>query len=263
MDYRKQEELNNTPIIYDDLPVSRPVPVMRPETTIQMPAIVQPIALSPMVTLQESVVLRQADASELSSAHDYQPKVEDETSQNIKKQRTKVRFAGFFVMLFSLVFLVPFILPLMSLDLSFELSGYTLSFVYAGEYDVIGVITDIINEGFSIDALKENIVSVMIAGVALFAIVNVFVGLVDLIGGGGKNKKPAVYPVCAFLLLLVIGAVFLFKYIGLDALGIEAAADIVTLITADGMAIALLAGTSLIALIVSIIAIAVARRRSY
>ncbi|MDR2634760.1 MAG: hypothetical protein LBC13_02125 [Clostridiales bacterium] len=110
-------------VVFDVLPVSKPVPIPRPSTEIQMPAIVQPIALSPLVTLQESVVLKQADA-DYNTAGDYQPRVED--AANYKSKRGKIRVMGFLVMLFSLLFIAPFLLPMFMEDpISFEIAKGT------------------------------------------------------------------------------------------------------------------------------------------
>ncbi|MDR3215890.1 MAG: hypothetical protein LBT55_00555 [Clostridiaceae bacterium] len=109
-------------VVFDVLPVSKPVPIPRPSAEIQMPAIVQPIALSPLVTLQESVVLKQADSDYYNSASDYQPRAED--AAKYKSRRGRIRGMGFLVMLFALLFIAPFVLPMFNLapgTLSFEI----------------------------------------------------------------------------------------------------------------------------------------------
>lgn len=264
MEYRKQQELNNMQVIYDDLPVSKPVPIPRPETKIQMPAIVQPIALSPMVTLQESVVLRQADQSEVSSSRDYSARAEDVDAVAEKKSRGKVRLAGFFMLLFSLIYIAPFVLPVVGFAPSFQISTFTLSIGYAGKYSAIQVLMNMFSAGFSVDALLANIISVVLAVTILFAAIILIVGLIKLISGGGANVRPGTGAYLAFSIinLLLLAVIVVLQIVGMPALGIEKVSDILGLFTGDGMAVALLLVTAVLVLLFAGISAGIAKKKS-
>lgn len=264
MEYRKQQELNNMKVIYDDLPVSRPVPIPRPETKIQMPAIVQPISLSPMVTLQESVVLRQAEQSEISSTRDYTAKAEDADTTTEKKRRGKVRLAGFFMLLFSLIYIAPFVLPLLSVTLSFPVGSLgNLSLAYGGEYNAIGVLMSIINNGFSLQAVVDNAVSVVLLVTVLFAALTFLVGLIKLISGGGANARPGSGAYIAFSVinLLLVAVVVVFNIVGLDKFGIVKT-EVKDVFLGNDMALALMLVTALLMLIFAAISSAVAKKKT-